>query len=357
VVSLAVLGCLLAIVSLVAVWARNQVLDTDRYLKTVSPLASNPVIQDEIAAKVAAAIDQRLDSKALVLRYLPHRAAPLAAPIGAALEQLVETQSSRFVHSDAFQRLWVTLNRSGHDELVQILTGKSSGTVLVDSGRLTLDLTQVVQAVRDRLAQAGLAIVTTLPPITLVVDVADAHGLQTARTAVRWLDRLAFWLPVIALLLLAAAVGLARQRRRALLRVLGGLALAMLVAHLAIHVGASQAERHVPSAAASKDAVHAYYDGVTRLLHRGATLIGLVACLVALVVLGSGRARSLLTGGPADGPPVPQVLTAALPFVAFVLLLVWARSVTQVLLVLVVALVAYVALRRTQAAEGPSATA
>ena len=43
-VVLIVLGCVLAPLAGVAVWARNQVTNTDRYVRTVAPLASDPAI-------------------------------------------------------------------------------------------------------------------------------------------------------------------------------------------------------------------------------------------------------------------------------------------------------------------------
>jgi hypothetical protein len=44
-VLLIVVGCVLAPLAGVAVWARNQVTNTDRYVRTVEPLASDPAIQ------------------------------------------------------------------------------------------------------------------------------------------------------------------------------------------------------------------------------------------------------------------------------------------------------------------------
>ena len=43
-VVLIVLGCVLAPLAGVAVWARNQVTNTDRYVRTVAQLASDPAI-------------------------------------------------------------------------------------------------------------------------------------------------------------------------------------------------------------------------------------------------------------------------------------------------------------------------
>jgi hypothetical protein len=49
---LIVVGCVLAPLSVVAVWTRSQVTDTDRYVATVAPLARDPAIQQAIADQV-----------------------------------------------------------------------------------------------------------------------------------------------------------------------------------------------------------------------------------------------------------------------------------------------------------------
>ena len=43
------LGCVLAPLALVAVWAEQSVLDTERYVSTVSSLAADPTVQDAAA--------------------------------------------------------------------------------------------------------------------------------------------------------------------------------------------------------------------------------------------------------------------------------------------------------------------
>jgi type VI protein secretion system component VasK len=51
---LLVLACVLAPLGVVAVWARNQVTNTDRYVATVAPLASDPAIQQAITDRITA---------------------------------------------------------------------------------------------------------------------------------------------------------------------------------------------------------------------------------------------------------------------------------------------------------------
>src|SRR5262249_52458018 len=55
-VVLLVIGFILIPLSAVAIWAHNQLTNTDRYVDTVSPLASNKDIQETVAAVVVNAL-------------------------------------------------------------------------------------------------------------------------------------------------------------------------------------------------------------------------------------------------------------------------------------------------------------
>jgi hypothetical protein len=60
---LIVLGCVLAPLAGVAVWARNQVTNTDRYVTTVAPLARDPAIQAAVADQITAQVFSYIDSR------------------------------------------------------------------------------------------------------------------------------------------------------------------------------------------------------------------------------------------------------------------------------------------------------
>jgi hypothetical protein len=62
---LIVVGCVLAPLAGVAVWARNQVTNTDRYVRTVAPLASDPAIQTAVADQITAQVFTYLDVQGL----------------------------------------------------------------------------------------------------------------------------------------------------------------------------------------------------------------------------------------------------------------------------------------------------
>ena len=62
---LIVVGCVLAPLSVVAVWTRNQVTNTDRYVATVTPLARDPAIQNAITDQITAQVFSYIDVQGL----------------------------------------------------------------------------------------------------------------------------------------------------------------------------------------------------------------------------------------------------------------------------------------------------
>jgi hypothetical protein len=120
---LIVLACLLAPLSVVAVWARNQVTNTDRYVATVAPLAEDPAIQNAIADQITAQVFTYIDVRgltnevvdALATRGLPPRLADqlqaLTVPIASGVEGFTRTQVGKVVQSQAFADAWVQANR------------------------------------------------------------------------------------------------------------------------------------------------------------------------------------------------------------------------------------------------------
>jgi hypothetical protein len=58
---LIVLTCVLVPVALLTVWVHDIALDTDRYVATVSPLASHAAIEDAAVKRITGAADVRVD--------------------------------------------------------------------------------------------------------------------------------------------------------------------------------------------------------------------------------------------------------------------------------------------------------
>ena len=76
---LVVLVCILAPVSVLAVWLHNTVLDTDQYVATVAPLAHDPAVQEAIATRVTNSLVASTDLEARVGRRASRQGAGLGA--------------------------------------------------------------------------------------------------------------------------------------------------------------------------------------------------------------------------------------------------------------------------------------
>src|SRR4051794_18911420 len=70
---LIVLACMLVPFAGLAVWAHNLALNTDRYVETVTPLASDPAITSAVATRVSDRLVTLLDAENRAREALPPR--------------------------------------------------------------------------------------------------------------------------------------------------------------------------------------------------------------------------------------------------------------------------------------------
>ena len=99
---LIVLGCVLAPVAGVAVWTSNQVSDTERFVRSVSPLIDDPDVQTRITDRVTATIFEHVDVQGLADEAIAAlEAQGLPARVADRLQTLTPTLASAvtgFVH-------------------------------------------------------------------------------------------------------------------------------------------------------------------------------------------------------------------------------------------------------------------
>lgn len=137
------LTCILVPVSLLTVWVHDIVLDTDRYVSTVTPLASDPAIEAAAVHRITEAADVRVDGAQvasdlaawLQAQGLPARVGTAVKALGpqldSAADAAVSKVATRFVESDRFEKVWTTANRAAHSSVVRALTGEGRGAVEV----------------------------------------------------------------------------------------------------------------------------------------------------------------------------------------------------------------------------------
>jgi hypothetical protein len=238
---LVVLASVLAIASVIAVYARNQLLDTNTYVSTMAPLASNPAIQTQVATRVSQELVARTDLEQRVKSALPPKAGFLATPIADQVQNATYSITLKVVQSPTFERLWIAANRAAHVQLVALLTGSSQGAVSADHGRVTVDLGQVEATVKQKLAAQGITVFNKIPAVKGVnLVLFQSKDLTRVQRLTKAFNTLVVVLPILTLLLLAGAVALARNRRRGLVRAATGLTLAMAALLVLFNVARNQ---------------------------------------------------------------------------------------------------------------------
>ncbi|NEA61813.1 hypothetical protein [Streptomyces sp. SID12488] len=300
---LIVLTCVLVPVALLTVWVHDIVLDTDRYVATVAPLASHPAMEDAAVGRITRAADVRADGTRaaadiagwLRSQGLPSRAAEAVKGLGpqldSAVADTVEKVATRFVRGDRFERIWTEANRAAHAGVVHALTGEGRGAVGVNSGTVTLDVGEAVDQVRQALVEAGLSPAAGIPEVDKQMVLFQSDQLAKIREGARLLDVIGNWLPVLVVATGTAGVLLARWRRRALARTALGAAFACLVVAVVLAVARRYYLDHLPPQVQSAAAAAAVFDTLLRFLRAGlrtAIVLGVVIALGAYLV-GPGR--------------------------------------------------------------------
>lgn len=377
---LVVLTAVLACASVPALYLRSEILDTDRYVATVAPLASDPAIQAEISNKVTTQITEAMDIEGITREAMtelgnvaPRVAAVISGLAPAIAEQtksLINSAVSRFVASPQFQDLWIQVNRVAHQGLVNLATGNTGGTVAIDeSGTVTISTKEIIARVKTNLVEQGVDIASRIPEVDAQITLLQSPELARAAEAIRTLDRTA---PILAWMTVLSAVGAIAVaprgwRRRTTSYVGLALAIAMAVLALGLAIGLDIFLGTVPSATVSPAAAQSLVDTLLTPLRTGLRFVFVVGLLIAVAAFLTGHSRpaevvrqglagagDYLTGKVGAGQAKPwqhwlaryrRILEAVIIGVAVLVLILWQYPTaavaiwTAVLAVLVILLI------------------
>jgi hypothetical protein len=286
------LGCVLAPVSVLGVWAANQVSNTDRYVANMAPLISEPPIQHALSAKITSEITSRVDVPALTAQAsaelaqanLPRLSSLLTnfqAPIANGVDSLVATTVSRAVASPAMANIWVTANRTAHQGIVRVLSGQGGGSVSVVNNQVVLNLEPLIAQVKENLIARGLSFADKIPTVNATFPLFEAPNLAKAQQGYRLITTLRWVLPFLALVLFAVGIWVARRHRRALIGTALGLSASMLVLAIALLIARAIYLNSVPQSVLPADAAAALYDTLVRFIRDGLRVLLVIGLVVA----------------------------------------------------------------------------
>ncbi|MFF3325652.1 hypothetical protein [Streptomyces sp. NPDC002889] len=294
---LIVIGCILAPLAAVAAWTADEVGDTDRYVDTVAPLASDPDIQNAAANRVTDAVMEHIDLPSLLEGVAPADR-PLAEKalgrIGDSLESAVRSfvhdKSEEIIASDTFENIWIQANRRIHAAIEKALTGSGGGAVKINNDSVTVDLGPVVDQVKQRLVDEGMTVAAKIPEVHTDFTVLRADNIGKVKTYFRVLQIAGFWLPVLSVVLIAAGVLLSAHRRRVLVVAALAFAFAMVLLGVGLTVFRVVYLNALPDTV-SQPAAESVYDTLTRYLRTTVRMGVTLGVVIALAAWLSGPGR------------------------------------------------------------------
>lgn len=312
---LAAIGLLLMPGAIVANWATTQVVDTERFVAVLAPLADNPVVQDRIIAEVTGLVDEQIDLDAVTTDLLSGIGEALglgpraqdalglvSAPIAAGVRSFVADIVTEVVRSDAFSAVWERSLTELHTQTIALLSGSPDAVLNLDrDGTLSLPLGPIVAEVRATLIEQGVPFAGAIPDTERAIVLAEVPDLALARGLFQLGTAIGAWLPWITVALLGAAVLTAPRRPRTSL-VIGLTALGVTAA---LALGVALARTMISAAVGTESAAVALpvYDALTSGL---VVVLVVLAAVSALIALGgwwfgtSGlavRARAVVSRG------------------------------------------------------------
>jgi hypothetical protein len=287
---LVVLTVVSMVASMVAVWARSTLFDTDRFMTVVEPVITDPevagALSDVVAEQVLVALEldervtvslEQLDTylaDTLVEALDPDPAArerlsrlerptlaALAPGLAAAIEVRVTESVDAFLGSPEFAERFPAIVREVHRGGVALLRDELAElpNVYLEDDSVRLDLIPLIVEALGRVApelrtllpdlrlpdrleapaadladRLGAALQTRLPPDfgqLTIMSRAELTGLQRTVTTV---DRLVVSIVVLTFLMVGVALASAAHRRRTVLHLAGGLVVGVGVAAAAV---------------------------------------------------------------------------------------------------------------------------
>lgn len=350
--------------STMAIWARETLYDTDRFMEVVEPALTDPgfsaglstYVSDsalealDLDARVAESLDRvdayltdalvaALDPDPSVLERLRAFERPtlgaLSPSISAALEARVVATVDQVIDSAEFRARLPGLVRAAHAGGLALATDDLDElpNVYLEDGAVRVDLLPVVTdalrevtaelreflpddldlpaivtdqaaATRDQVrAELETSLQTELPDDFGQLQLMDQGTLVQVQRTVRLTDRLVWGTLLLAIALFAAALAVSPQRRRTLIQLSLGVVAGLLVGMLLL----GQIQDWVLDRITDPDglqAVRSLFGALTRSLRTVTVLVAVAASVVAIVAYLAGRPRPPGDRG-ASGPTAP----------------------------------------------------
>ena len=297
---LIVLASVLGVVSILASWANQQMLDNDSWRTTSQEIIQNPKVAPALSAFAVDQLYSNVDLAGDLGAQLPPALKPLAGPAVAALRDPATDQVRKLLARPRLQERFINASVLAHQKFVNVVKNETGYGISTGNGVVTLDASELVRDVGGTIG-VPQGLLAKLPADAGQITIMESDQLGAAQTAVRGVGVLDVWLAPFVILLFALAIYLARGFRRETLRNIGWAFVLVGITVLVLRrIGGNYVINELV-AAPNRPVMHDVWLTVTSILGsigRGVVLYGIFA-IAGAVLAGSDAGRD---GGPAlDG--------------------------------------------------------
>jgi hypothetical protein len=289
VVTLLILASVIGFLSIFALWAKRQLLETDTWTNTSSRMLENQEIRDQVSTFLVDQLFNNVNVQAKLDKALPPQAKPLAGPAAGGLRQFADTAAPKLLEQPRVQGLWENANRSAHKQLLAIVEGKS-GVISQQNGVVALDLRVLISQLAQETGLPNVA--DKIPEDEAQIVILRSSQLAAAQDVVNILRIAAWALVLVTLALYALAVYLATNWRREALRSVGISFIAVGIAVLiARGIVGNVVVGSLATTASVQPAAHAAWSIGTSVLAETAGSVLLYGVLIIIAAWIAGTTR------------------------------------------------------------------
>jgi hypothetical protein len=312
---LLVLGCLVLLLGNVAVFARTFIFDTETFADALAPEQPDQAVIAGVADTLSHKIVTSTAVQDKIQELTPRDNALVAAAVSDAAENIIDETVRTVLQSDRFRAVWREVVVRAHGRFVAMIKGDDRQPVM-------LDLRPAVERVDQRLEDRGIDLIddATVDQVGEVVALRRSQ-IDDVRETVDLVRRLVVVLPIVAIVSIAAAVGLATDRRRMLARAGVGIVVAMAVTAVALRI-ARRAITDGVEVDARRQAVESLWGRLFETLFQQTAALAALGLVIALGAWLAGpsrlairlraRVRSLGAGGTSESATEPSAVARLL---------------------------------------------
>jgi hypothetical protein len=215
---LTVIAVLLALVGALAFWVEHTALDEQGFETISREMIETDTIRTQVANTAVDQLFTNVDVEAAIAERLPPQQQGLAPVLTGIARSSADRAAAAVLERPRVQTVWVETTTATQRQLVALLDDKTK-FVQTEGGKVVLDLRPIIIELGNQVVVIG-RVAEKLPESTGKITIIDESQLGTAQTATRLLRAVADWMWLVALVVAALAVWLARGRRRLEIRAL-----------------------------------------------------------------------------------------------------------------------------------------